>query len=103
MEVRYNNIIKGYGLYATQKYNKNDIIFVLSGNEYDKPSRETIHIGNNKHIYDQNGIFINHSFTPTIYIDKYNVVALVDIENGNDRSEIYKLAERMEKTTKREL
>ena len=41
--------------------------------------RETIYIGHNKHIYDQNGIYMNHSFNPTTYINKYDVVALNNI------------------------
>jgi hypothetical protein len=81
MEVRENNI--GKGLYATKKYLKDEIIHKLSGKIYDNPTRETIYIGNNKHIYDEYGIFINHSFTPTVYICETNVIALIDI-NEND-------------------
>ena len=64
---------------ATKKYKIGEIVFTLFGEIYDEPTRETIHIGNNKHIYDKFGIFINHSFTPNIYIDNLNVIALVDI------------------------
>lgn len=79
MEIRDNTIINGKGLYTIQAYKKGEIVFILSGEIFDKPSRETIHIGNNKHIYDSFGIFINHSFTPSVYIDNVNVIALHDI------------------------
>ena len=79
MEVRYNTELKEKGLYATKTYLKYEIVFTLSGEEYDKPMRETIYVGNNTHIYDQNGIYMNHSFNPTTYINKYDVVALNNI------------------------
>ena len=79
MEVRFNAKINGNGLYATKSYKKDEVIFVLTGIEYDKPKRETIRINNNIHIYDEFGIYMNHSFDPTAYINQYNVVALVDI------------------------
>jgi len=80
MEIRNNNIVCGKGLYATKSYQSGEIVFVLTGNICDSPTRETIHIGNNKHIYDENGIFINHSFCPSTRIDSTNVVALHDIQ-----------------------
>lgn len=80
MEIRNSEKINNKGLFSTQKYKKGEIVFTLSGKVYDAPTRETIHIGNNKHIYDEFGIFINHSFTPNIYIDSINVIALVDID-----------------------
>lgn len=82
MEVKQNEL--GYGLYTKNSHKMGDIVFKLEGIEYDYPMRETIYIGNNKHIYDNNGIYINHSFKPTIYIDGYNVVALVDIKEGDE-------------------
>jgi hypothetical protein len=83
MEIRHNDLIKGRGLFATKKYKKGEIIYKLCGTVYDYPTRETIHIGSNKHIYDQYGIFINHSFEPTIYIKDTDLIALKDI-NEND-------------------
>lgn len=79
MEVRLNVI--GKGLYATKEYTKNEIVFVLSGIEFKYPTRESIYVGNNTHVYDESrGIYMNHSFVPTTFIDGYNVVALVDIK-----------------------
>ena len=79
MEVRNATFLNGLGLFVTKSVKKGDIVFVLSGEIFMSPTRETIHIGNDKHIYDELGKYINHSFTPNIYIDNINVVALTDI------------------------
>ena len=83
MEVKNSKQIDGLGLFATKKYNKGDTIFVLKGQETNYPTRESIYVGNNTHILDQMGQYINHSFEPTTQIQGYNVVALIDI-NEND-------------------
>jgi hypothetical protein len=84
MEIRHSFITNGNGVFATKKYRKGDLIFILSGELYDSPTRETIHIGNNKHIYDHYGIYINHSFTPNIFIDGFCVIALLDIKENEE-------------------
>jgi hypothetical protein len=84
MDIRFNKEINGKGLYATKDYKKGDIIHILSGKEYNYPTRETIHIGNNVHIYDEYGIYMNHSFNPTTYIDNNKVIALIDIKENDE-------------------
>jgi hypothetical protein len=84
MEVQNSKTATGKGLFATKEYKIGEIVFILSGKLYDSPIRETIHIGNNTHIYDEFGIFINHSFTPNISINYLNVIALVDIFVGDE-------------------
>jgi hypothetical protein len=80
MDIR-NSIITGEkGLFSTKKYKQNEVLHILSGDIYDKPLRETIHIGNNKHIYDKYGIYLNHSCTPNINIVGDKLVAARDIE-----------------------
>ena len=74
----------GKGLFATKNYSKGEIVHTLTGKIFDHPTRESIHIGNNKHIYDEYGIFINHSFTPNILIDGYSMVALSDIQANDE-------------------
>ena len=80
MEVRTSEQINNKGLFTTKQYKKGEVVFTLVGQIYDNPTRETIHIGNNKHIYDEFGKFINHSFTPNIYIDNLSVIAIVNID-----------------------
>jgi hypothetical protein len=57
-----------HGLFSDTSYSKNDIIHELCGSIYDNPSRTTIEIGINKHIDDEFGIYINHSFAPNCII-----------------------------------
>jgi hypothetical protein len=84
MEVRKSNVTGEKGLFSTKKYVKGDAIYILSGDVYDKPTRETIHVGDNKHVYDKYGIYINHSFAPNIRVNKYELVALQDIEINDE-------------------
>lgn len=83
MEIKTSTITTGKGLFATKKYKSGEIVYKLTGNIQNFPTRETIHIGNNKHIYDEYGMFINHSFNPNIFIDDCKMIACVDI-NIND-------------------
>jgi hypothetical protein len=91
MEVRDNS--KGKGLYSTKKYSKGEIVHILSGTELDHPTRESIHIGNNRHLIDHYGKFINHSFTPTIQVVGVNLVALRDIETDEEITFNYNISE----------
>lgn len=84
MEIRDSSNVNGKGLFATEDYTEDEVVFVLAGEIFDHPTRESIHIGNNKHIYDHLGIYINHSFEPTIYIEGLNVVAKRDIKKGDE-------------------
>jgi SET domain-containing protein len=74
----------GKGVFATIPYKAGDLVFILSGPIHDHPTRETIHIGNDRHIYDEYGKFINHSFVPTIRIEGERVVAATDIFIGDE-------------------
>ena len=49
-----------------KKYTKGERVHTLIGEIYDKPARETIRIGYGRHIHDNYGIFINHSFNPRL-------------------------------------
>jgi hypothetical protein len=80
MEIRYSKLTGEKGLFSTKKYKKGELLYILSGDIFDKPTRETIHIGGNKHIYDKYGIYINHSFNPNICIRGSELIALCDIE-----------------------
>ena len=93
MEVKRNVTLNEDGLFATKKYMKDEVVFVLSGIEYSSPTRETIYVGNNKHIYDKNGIYMNHSFNPSTFIDNINVVALHEINAGDELTFDYNINE----------
>ena len=81
----------GKGLFTTKYHEKGTIVHVLSGRIFDKPTREIIHIGKNKHIHDEYGIFINHSFKPNIRVDDYNLVDEIKgyIRDNNIKNSVF--------------
>lgn len=84
MEVKHSEMVNGLGLFSKSQYKKGEIIFILNGSIKNKPSRESIYIGENKHITDKWGTFMNHSFSPTTLIKGRNVVALINIDVGDE-------------------
>ena len=84
MEITNSKLVDGKGLILRKSVKKGENVFVLSGKIADHPTRESIHIGNNKHIYDEYGIFINHSLEPTVRIECLEVVALKDLHDGDE-------------------
>ena len=66
-------------LYATRPYKKDEIIHIMSGALLRAPTRESIHIGNNMHLKDSYGRYINHSFDPNIRIEANMLIAIKDI------------------------
>jgi len=84
MEIRHcSRLGEGKGVYATKMFFPGDIVHLLFGSILNYPTRESIHIGKNKHIIDKLGSFINHSNQPNIKIDGLAVVAIKTI-NIND-------------------
>lgn len=92
LNVTNSKLISGKGLLITNItrdgspgfIKRGEKVYNLIGKIYNKPTRETIHIGENQHIYDFRGIFMNHSFDPTTRIDERNVVAAKDIFDGDE-------------------
>lgn len=84
MEIKQSSIVDGKGLFVTTAHQKGDIIYVLVGSIDNKPTRESIYIGNGEHIYDEYGIFMNHSFSPNTKIIGRNIVALENINPGDE-------------------
>ena len=84
MNVKKSENIPGLGLFVESNFNKNDVIFILEGKINDVPSRESIHIGNNKHIIDKWGTYMNHSFTPNTKIVGKLVIAIQDIKTDSE-------------------
>ena len=44
MEIRESKTIDGKGLFVTKSFKKGEIVFVLTGEIFDHPTRESIHI-----------------------------------------------------------
>jgi len=87
MEIKYISTEKGYGLFSTTYHKKDSIIHTLVGTESNTPSRESIRViinGVIKHITDDFGKFINHSFEPSCIIKDGNLVAINDIKPNTE-------------------
>ena len=75
------NIEPPLGLYTNKAFSKNEIIYELEGLLIKKPSKISIHIGNNLHVEDKFlGRYINHSFEPNTKIELNKIIALRDIK-----------------------
>jgi hypothetical protein len=84
MEIKFVDDFRKHGLCATRDYSEGEIVFVLSGTIHDHPTRESIHIGDGKHILDNYGRYVNHSFNPSVRISSTNVIALHDIKANEE-------------------
>lgn len=94
MEVKKCKRLNGeLGLFATKNYNKDVVVFELSGEILDKPTKYSIHISNNKHIVDKLGVYINHSFEPSVKIVSDKVIALKNIVSGDEITFNYNASE----------
>jgi SET domain len=73
------------GLFSTQFFSKGEIVYKLTGEILNYPTKYTIHIGNNEHVLDKFGVYMNHSFEPSVEIMKSGiVVAVKDIQVGDE-------------------
>ena len=82
MIVKKNNGFNG--LFSTEDFLENTIIHRLDGPIYETPSRTTIEIGVNKHVDDEFGIYMNHSFEPNCIIKDECIVSLKSIKIGDE-------------------
>ena len=82
MEIINKNNFKS--LISKKNYNINKIIHKLSGNILSKPTRTSIEIEKNKHIEDDYGKYMNHSFIPNCKINNGNIVAIKKINKGDE-------------------
>lgn len=69
----------GIILCINKHVSKGDVVFTLKGPIYDMPTRESIHIGRNNHIFDVAGKYMNHSFNPSCKIRGKKVIAVKNI------------------------
>ena len=85
MEIRKCLNNNGVGVFASISYTANTIVHGLCGQVYTQPTQTTIEIGPGRHIEDTTcGIYMNHSFGPTCKIKNSYIVALVDIQAGDE-------------------
>lgn len=76
-QIFYNNL--PLGVYAKQTYKSGEIVRIMSGKLLNMPTRQSIHIGNNMHLEDKIGQYINHSFDPNVKVEGNKLIAINDI------------------------
>ena len=84
MEIKKSKLIGQDGLFSTQSFEIDDIVHKLEGPLLSKPTRESIHIGDNKHIVDPMGSYMNHSFDPNTNICGLYIIAAKCISPGDE-------------------
>ena len=82
--VKFCKRVNGEGLFTNSFIKKYNIVRLLEGPIKDVPDKYSIEIGTNRHITDKLGIYMNHSFQPSVFINGVEVVALKDIDIGEE-------------------
>lgn len=78
--------IHGIGVFTSTAVKKGELLFKLSGEIVEAPTRTSVEIGKDKHIEDIIAGCINHSCTPNTKVDKTipAFVSLRDIQKGEE-------------------
>lgn len=66
-----------------KKLLKGEVVLTLSGKIFDHPTRESIQIGENKHILDELGQFTNHSCYPSCVVTGNQLISIKEIKKGD--------------------
>lgn len=82
--ILFSERVCGNALFALNSYEKGETLFFLSGKIFNSPTRLTIEIGENRHIFDKFGIYMNHSSNPSTEIKGKRVVATQKISKGDE-------------------
>ena len=83
MEVKKSK--SGVGLFATKAYSSGTMVHGLCGKCHTSPTQTTIEIGPGRHVEDtEYGIYMNHSFDPSCKILNGYIMAIGDIEKGEE-------------------
>jgi SET domain-containing protein len=67
---------KTKGLFADQKFSKNNIILILSGHKFTEPTRTSVQV-RDKHIEHHEGGYINHHCDPSA-----KIITIPDVEEA---------------------
>ena len=71
-------------LISLRKYKLGDVIFSLKGPILATPTASSIQIGNNMHVEDEYGAWMNHSCLGNVIVLGKNVVAIKHIPAGHE-------------------
>lgn len=69
--------------YVGEEILKDNVVFELKGKIINAPTKTSIEIGENLHIEDMHGMYMNHSCDPSCYIKDCKVYAKKNIVSGD--------------------
>jgi SET domain-containing protein len=80
------NGIHGIGVFTTTDVKKGELLFEMTGEVLDHPTRTSVQIGLNQHIEDEIAGHMNHSCIPTARVDRQSksFISVVDIKKGEE-------------------
>lgn len=84
--------VKMSGLYSDREFKQGEIVHLISGETFDKPSKYTVQIGS-VHFLDKNIMFMNHSCNPNTEISGNKIIAKSDISKGEELTFDYNTTE----------
>lgn len=78
--------IKGRGVFAARKVNKNTLLFKMHGEIIEQPTQTSVQIGKDMHIEDELAGLVNHACKPTARVDRDTqcFISICDIEEGQE-------------------
>ncbi len=73
-------------LVATRRFEPGECVLQLNGRIVSEPTRTSIELAPDRHVEDELGQFVNHSFTPSTAVDRAaaRLVALRKLEPGDE-------------------
>jgi hypothetical protein len=93
MIIKHAKRINGLALFADGDHKAHDKIYKLRGIKYEKPTKYTIQIDVDNHILDPYGTYMNHSFSPTCIIKEGWILALRNLDAGEELTFDYNVNE----------
>lgn len=87
LSVRKNRLGE-QGLFANKDFKHEETVLKLEGEVTTKPTKHSIEVGDNEHITDEMGSYLNHSCAPNTQIDRENreVKAVRAVSAGEELS-----------------
>lgn len=78
--------IHGLGVFTLISFLRGQVLFELTGDVLNTPTRTSVQIGVNQHIEDKLAAFMNHSCTPNAILDRATsrFIACKDIQAGEE-------------------
>jgi hypothetical protein len=70
--------------YARHSYQLGELVYLIRGEATTERTRRTIQIGSGQHVLDSHAEFINHSFTPNVEVRGRQMIAIMEISEGDE-------------------